>query len=246
MSEHTQITPSRAPSQSGLGDRLRRIRVDRGLSLRELARRAGCSPSLLSQVERGQTTPSAGIVYSLANELGITLDSLFGATPASDGVRPARSTASEDAPAGSGRVETATAAMVRFPALPGSGEPMAHSGDERTNERMVVQRAGSRRRLELMTGVTWERLTPHADTRVDFLEVHYAPRAHSTESSNMIRHEGVEYLVVLEGEIHADVGFETYHLALGDSMGFESSTPHQYRNIADTPARVISFVVHGL
>ena len=61
-----------------LGGRIRRIRTARGMSLRELAGRAGCSPSLVSQVERGVTTPSARVVYALANELGITLDSLFG------------------------------------------------------------------------------------------------------------------------------------------------------------------------
>ena len=63
----------------GLGGRLREIRTARGMSVRELARRTGCSASLVSQVERGVTTPSAGVVYSLANELGISLDFLFGA-----------------------------------------------------------------------------------------------------------------------------------------------------------------------
>src|ERR1700722_12092588 len=69
----------------GLGGRLRRVRTARGLSVRELARRAGCSASLLSQVERGVTAPSAGVVYALANQLGISIDSLF----SSDDVEPA-------------------------------------------------------------------------------------------------------------------------------------------------------------
>src|ERR1700744_1357598 len=62
----------------GVGCRLRRFRSARCLSVRELARRAGCSASLVSQLERGVTTPSASVGYSLANELGISLDSLFG------------------------------------------------------------------------------------------------------------------------------------------------------------------------
>ena len=72
---------------SGLGGRLREIRTARGMSVRELARRAGCSASLVSQVERGVTTPSAGVVYSLANELGISLDFLFGAGDVGHGER---------------------------------------------------------------------------------------------------------------------------------------------------------------
>ena len=63
----------------GLGERLRQVRTARGISVRELARRVGCSASLVSQVERGVTAPSAGVVYALANELGISLDFLFGA-----------------------------------------------------------------------------------------------------------------------------------------------------------------------
>src|ERR1700758_4330331 len=75
----TDTSESRAAGgvPGGLGGRLRQIRTARGMSIRELARRAGCSASLVSQVERGVTTPSAGVVYSLANELGISLDFLF-------------------------------------------------------------------------------------------------------------------------------------------------------------------------
>src|SRR6201996_1206271 len=76
----TDTSESRAANgvPGGLGGRLRQIRTARGISVRELARRAGCSASLVSQVERGVTAPSAVVVYALANELGISLDSLFG------------------------------------------------------------------------------------------------------------------------------------------------------------------------
>ena len=37
----------------------------------------------------------------------------------------------------------------------------------------VVQRAGRSRTIDLASGVRWERLTPGADDRVDFLEVIY-------------------------------------------------------------------------
>ncbi|MEU5400088.1 XRE family transcriptional regulator [Streptomyces sp. NPDC005963] len=79
---------------AGLGGRLRRVRAERGLSLRELGKLAGCSASLISQVERGQTAPSAGVIYGIANALEISLDYLFGVAdseeipaPASRGAR---------------------------------------------------------------------------------------------------------------------------------------------------------------
>src|SRR5712692_9807004 len=62
---------------TGLGPRLRLVRVGRELSVRELARRVGCSASLISQIERGVSVPSVGVLYSLATELGSSLDYLL-------------------------------------------------------------------------------------------------------------------------------------------------------------------------
>ena len=62
---------------TGLGPRLRLVRADRQLSVRELARRVGCSASLISQIERGVSVPSVGVLYSLATELGSSLDYLL-------------------------------------------------------------------------------------------------------------------------------------------------------------------------
>src|SRR3974390_2018079 len=62
---------------TGLGPRLRVAREDRRLSVRELARRIGCSASLISQIERGVSVPSVGVLYSLATELDSSLDYLL-------------------------------------------------------------------------------------------------------------------------------------------------------------------------
>lgn len=65
------------PEFAEMGDRLRRARTSRGLSLRTVARRLGVSPSLISQVETGRAKPSVSTLYALANELGISLDELL-------------------------------------------------------------------------------------------------------------------------------------------------------------------------
>src|SRR5262249_56460574 len=67
-----------------LGPRLRRVREERGLSVRELGRRISCSPSLISQIERGLSAPSVGILYAIATELRASLDFLFGAASGAD------------------------------------------------------------------------------------------------------------------------------------------------------------------
>ena len=69
-----------------LGPRLRQVREQRGLSVRELARRTQCSPSLISQIERGLSAPSVGMLYALATELRTSLDFLFNATAPADGL----------------------------------------------------------------------------------------------------------------------------------------------------------------
>ena len=60
-----------------LGDRLRASREAYGISLRELARRIGVSASLISQIETGKVHPSVSTLYSLASELGASVDELL-------------------------------------------------------------------------------------------------------------------------------------------------------------------------
>lgn len=58
----------------GIGDRLRDERVKAGISQRELARRLGLSPSMISQLESGVSKPSVGTLYSIVTELNLSLD----------------------------------------------------------------------------------------------------------------------------------------------------------------------------
>jgi len=77
-----QKPPVAAPAAPGnvaneLGSRLRLAREQAGESVRGLARRVGVSPSLVSQIELGRVQPSVGTLYSISNELGLSLDDLF-------------------------------------------------------------------------------------------------------------------------------------------------------------------------
>lgn len=63
-----------------LGTKLREERMRQNIALRELARRVGVSPSLISQIERGLVSPSVGTLWSMATELGLIMDELFRGT----------------------------------------------------------------------------------------------------------------------------------------------------------------------
>ena len=68
---------TRRTSENHIGDRIRRLRTDRGLSVRTLAAMAGFSPSFISQVEHGQVSPSIASLERIASALGITLGGFF-------------------------------------------------------------------------------------------------------------------------------------------------------------------------
>ena len=59
------------------GERLRARRLERGLSLRDLAHRLGVTPSLISQIERDLANPSVSTLYSIVAELDLSLDELL-------------------------------------------------------------------------------------------------------------------------------------------------------------------------
>ena len=204
---------------TGLGPRLRLVRASRRLSVRELARRVGCSASLISQIERGVSVPSVGVLYSLATELGSSLDYLlFGSGAGPDGVPAA-------AP----------------PAVAAGAAPDPAAAPSPA----IVQRGCDRRIIDLASGVRWERLTPQSEAMTDFLEVIYSPGGHSTDERRPLRHDGREYGLIISGTLQANVGFESYELGPGDSIAFDSSTPHEYLNKTGEIVRAIWVVVHS-
>jgi transcriptional regulator with XRE-family HTH domain len=62
---------------NGLGARLREERHRKGLTVREIARRVGVSPSLISQIERDKVNPSVGTLWGLVTVLGLPMSELF-------------------------------------------------------------------------------------------------------------------------------------------------------------------------
>jgi transcriptional regulator with XRE-family HTH domain/quercetin dioxygenase-like cupin family protein len=201
-----------------IGARLREAREARGLSLREIARRISVSPSFVSQVETGKASPSVGTLYSLVNELGLSLDEVMSDEPTTNG-RAAGENGWRDAAAEGGHGDAASTKIAwdhETPSMwPRVGSPL--------------QRAAGRPTIRL-SGVTWERLTHEDDPFVDFLYVTYAPGASSAPDDRLMRHGGREYGHVISGRIDVQVGFEKYSLGPGDSLHFDSMTPHRLAN----------------
>lgn len=66
------------PPLTSAGDKIKRLRVSTGLTVSELARRAGLSQGYLSQIEMGRATPSVRALAMTAKALDVPLPSLLG------------------------------------------------------------------------------------------------------------------------------------------------------------------------
>jgi transcriptional regulator with XRE-family HTH domain len=188
-----------------IGDRLREERVRAGISQRELARRLGLSPSLISQLESGVSKPSVGTLYAIVTELGVSLDSVI-------------------------RGDDTTEAT-----------PIARASEDRVTSPVVHPRG--RQAIDLDSGVRWEELTADTEDGVDFLHAIYEVGGASTPDESLMRHHGREYGYIVSGTLDIQIGFTEYRLEPGDSIAFDSTTPHRLFNTGDEPVHAIWFVV---
>jgi transcriptional regulator with XRE-family HTH domain len=103
--------------------------------------------------------------------------------------------------------------------------------------------AGERAVITLASGVRWERLTPTSDPTMEFLYVVYDPGSESCPEDSLVTHGGKEYGYVVSGRLGVRIGFDEYDLGPGDSISFDSSSPHRLWSIGDQPVEAIWVVV---
>jgi DNA-binding transcriptional MerR regulator/quercetin dioxygenase-like cupin family protein len=157
------------------GQRFRRLRSRRGLSLAQVARATRVSIGFLSALERGQMRSSIATLRRIARFYKTNILSLFEA----------------------------------------AGE----------NPRLV--RPPQRKILETTPGVRME-LLAWGNTAMEPHLFRVKPGGGSGES---YAHEGEEFLHILRGEFEIWLNNkEHYRLKPGDSLYFESSTPHRWKN----------------
>lgn len=129
--------------------------------------------------------------------------------------------------------------------MPAGGEaPNGHGhADSAPQAPSLIVRRDAGKSLALGSGVRWDLLTAEQHPDVDFLRTTYEPGSESAAADALMRHSGHEYGHVLEGRLGVTVGFETYALEAGDSISFQSSTPHRLFNDGDATAVALWVVV---
>lgn len=132
--------------------RARELRAAQGLTLEQLAARSGVSRSMISVVERGESSPTAALLDKLAAGLGTTLNAFFeaprGQTPPSPVARRADQPEWQDPDSGyvrraltpAGVPATLQLVEVHFPA------------GARVNYEAGAQRSGVQQQVWVMSG----------------------------------------------------------------------------------------------
>jgi DNA-binding transcriptional MerR regulator/quercetin dioxygenase-like cupin family protein len=154
-------TPAPDGERTPDGARIRRLRLERGMSLREASRRSGVSVSFLSAVERGTTGASVATLQRLTRAYGITMLDLFDPSPGiGRRVRPAQRPVLELEGAGV-RIEQLAVVLTSlepqlFVLAPGSSSEgrYSHAGEEFVFvlEGDVTFWVGARERYRLRAG----------------------------------------------------------------------------------------------
>ena len=167
-----------------IGPRVRALREGMGLSLRDLGRRAGVSAPMLSQVERGETSPTLAVAERIAEGLELSLSQLLRLDETS-GVtvvraaerRPGRADGSGHSyevvtpPLPGQRAEVSQHMLAPGAATGGAGDPPMHEPGSRetavvTAGRLSLVCAGLAHELEEGDAVTFDAdLTHHFENR---------------------------------------------------------------------------------
>jgi transcriptional regulator with XRE-family HTH domain len=108
-------------------------------------------------------------------------------------------------------------------------------GPERAGS--LVRQEDRRRLLLSENNLIYELLTPHMHGQLGMIKAHIAA-GWSNEEAPFV-HEGEECITIVEGELVVCISSTQYTLTEGDSLTYQSSLPHWYRNATNRRAVLI-------
>jgi transcriptional regulator with XRE-family HTH domain len=173
-------------SEPNVGARLRSMRDRQGYSLRALAERSGLSINAISQIERGENSPTVSTLHRLANALGVQITDFF---------------------------------------------------QEEAKQKMVLVKRDQGLRSQ-SNGVLMESLgTGLFNQQLEPFRMLIQPG--SGQINDLISHSGQEFVHCLEGEIEYMLEDRVIQLERGDSLLFDATQSHGYRNLTDQRAALL-------
>jgi len=191
---HVPGRSAHKPLEASIGQEVRRLREQLGLTIAKLAKSADMSSGMLSKIENGSTSPSLASLLALAQSLNVPVSALFRQFE-----------------------QSGAATFVK------------------AGEGLEIERRGTRAGHQyLLLGHA-----PHGDLVV---EPYLITLRDSSDVFPVFQHEGLEFIYVLEGEMVYRHGDVTYPMKVGDSLFFDSTTPHGPQEMIDLPIRFLSVI----
>jgi len=178
-----------------LGEKIRKLRQERRLTLQEVADLTGLSKPLLSQIENDQVTPPLATLLKISKGLRVGIHFFF-----------------ED------EGDRRKFVLIR-------GEEGALS-----QRRPKSDAPQGYRYRSLAPGLRHKQIEPFL---VEF-------ELKEWDDSHFYNHEGEEFLYILDGELEFHYGDEVMRLLPGDSIFYDSATPHGYLSIGAVKARAVA------
>jgi transcriptional regulator with XRE-family HTH domain len=177
-----------------IGEKIRKLRRERRLTLQELADLTILSKPLLSQIENDQVTPPIATLLKIAKGLKVAIHYFF----EEEGDR--------------------------------QKYVLTRGGDGMTSSRRPGNDAAQGYLYRsLAPGIRQKPIEPFL---VEFVQTAW-------DDSFFFSHDGVEFIMLLEGELEFRYGREIMTLAPGDSIYYDSSEPHGYVSTGKVRARAV-------
>ncbi|NRD75067.1 cupin domain-containing protein [Shewanella sp. VB17] len=173
-----------------IGASLKAVRNSKGLSQRELAKRAGVTNSTISMIEKNSVSPSVSSLKKVLSGLPMSLVDFFSME----------------------NTLTSESKIVY------RNDELLDIGDGNVDYKLVGK--------------------DYPDRAMSVISETYPPGSDTGEE--MLKHEGEEAAVVIEGKLELTVGDEVFTLEVGDSYYFNSEIPHRFRNPFTDKCRLVS------
>jgi len=124
-----------------------------------------------------------------------------------------------------------------LPDLPSTAP--AHLAVATDLERVAVVRRDARKKLVFpKESMVWELLTPDLNRSLEMLRA-IVPADYDT-SEMPFMHAGEECVHVVRGTVEVHVGGRAIRLSAGDTITYDATVPHWWRNVGGSEAEVIS------
>lgn len=187
--------------QANFGATIRRLRSERGWTLRDLSERSGISQSALSRVETGQITLSFDRAHALARALEADFSVFLKQMGSTEAAAPS-----------SGASVTGWRSLTRR----GEGH---HVTQKNADYEYLCGDFLFRKTVTGIALITAKSLEDHGP---------------------FVTHPGEEFVHVLDGSVTlATEYYAPLTLGVGDSLQFDSMTPHAWFSVSEQPARIL-------